>query len=77
MEAKALAELNSFPIQMQPAARLLGRAFDIAVKFDRAVYDALFVALAQDLNIKAVTADEPLYQTTHADFPQIVLLRNW
>jgi predicted nucleic acid-binding protein len=37
----------------------------------------LFVALAQDLGVKGVTADEPLYNMTHADFPNIVLLRNW
>jgi len=24
-----------------------------------------------------LTADEPLYNTTHADYPQIVLLRDW
>ena len=42
-----------------------------------AVYDALFVALVQDLGVKGVTADEPLYNTTHADFPRIMLLREW
>ena len=72
-----LADLMQFPVQAEPAARLLDRAFEIAVKYDRAVYDALFVALAHDLGIKGVTADEPLYNTTHADFPQIVLLRDW
>jgi predicted nucleic acid-binding protein len=61
----------------EPAARLLDQAFEIAVKYDRAVYDALFVALTQDLGLKGVTADEPLYNTTHADFPQIILLRDW
>jgi hypothetical protein len=39
--------------------------------------DALFVALAQDLGLRGVTADEPLYNAVHADFPQIILLRNW
>jgi predicted nucleic acid-binding protein len=37
----------------------------------------LFVALSQDLGLQAVTADEPLYNAIHADFPQIILLRNW
>ena len=72
-----LDDLVQFPVQAEPAARLLPQAFEIAVKYDRAVYDALFVALAQDLGVKGVTADEPLYNTTHADFPQIVLLRDW
>ena len=74
---QALGDLQGLPIQIEPAIRLLDKAFDIAVKYDRAVYDALFVALTQDLGVKGVTADEPLYNTTHADFPQIVLLRNW
>ncbi|MBI2803850.1 MAG: type II toxin-antitoxin system VapC family toxin [Planctomycetes bacterium] len=74
---QALAVLKGLPFQAKPAASALEKAFDIAVKYDRAVYDALFVALAQDLGVRGVTADEPLYNTTHADFPQIVLLRDW
>jgi predicted nucleic acid-binding protein len=74
---KALAVLNSIPFRVERAARLLDRAFEIAVKYDRAVYDALFVALAQDLGVKGVTADEPLFNMTRGDFPQIVLLRDW
>ncbi len=72
-----MVALKSIPFHMEPAARLLDQAFEIAVKYDRAVYDALFVALAQDLGVKGVTADEPLFNTTHVDFPQIVLLRDW
>ena len=74
---KSLAELQSFPFHFEPAARLMDKAFEIAVRYDRAFYDALFVALVQDLGVKGVTADGPLYTTTHADFPQIVLLRDW
>jgi hypothetical protein len=33
--------------------------------------------LAHNLGVKGVTADEPLYNATHADFPLIVLLRDW
>ena len=62
---------------MEPAVQLLDLAFEIAVKYDRAVYDALFVALVQKMGVKGVTADEPLFNMTHADFPQIVLLRDW
>ena len=74
---KALAVLKSIPFHLQPAARLLDQAFEIAVKYDRAIYDALFVALAQDMGVKGVTADEPLFNATSADFPQVVLLRDW
>ncbi len=77
-EAKgALADLKIAPIKAEPAARLLDEAFEIAIKYDRAVYDALFVALARNLKMKGVTADEPLYNSTHADYPEIILLRDW
>ena len=53
------------------------KALEIAAKYGRAFYDALFVALCQDLGLPGITADEPLYHAVHADFPQIVLLRDW
>ena len=74
---QALALLRQFPIHLEPAARLLDQAFEIAVKYDRAVYDALFVALVKDLGVQGVTADGPLYNMTHADFPEIILLSDW
>jgi predicted nucleic acid-binding protein len=73
----SLADLQRAPMHVETGSRLLDQAFEIAVKYDRAVYDALFVALVQDLGIKGITADEPLYNTTHAGFPQITLLRDW
>ena len=77
-EAKgSLADLMHSPVHLEPAARLLDQAFAIAIKYDRAVYDALFVALVQDLGVKGVTADEPLYKATHADFPLVLRLRDW
>jgi predicted nucleic acid-binding protein len=76
VEARAfVASLRSMPVRVEPAAALLSSAFEIAVKYDRAVYDALFLAL--DLGLKGVTADEPLCNSVQADYPQIVLLRDW
>jgi len=72
-----LDKLLRIPVHVEPAVRLLKPALEIAAKYDRAVYDALFVALCQDLGLQGVTADEPLYNAIHTDFPQIVLLRNW
>jgi predicted nucleic acid-binding protein len=65
------------PIQIEPAIRLIPAAFDIAREYKRPVYDALFVALAQDMKLEGVTADEPLYKAVHDDLPFIILLRNW
>src|SRR5438132_908310 len=65
------------PAAGAPAAGLLSASLDIAIKYDRAVYDALFIALAQDRSARAVTADEPLFNVTHSDFPKVILLRDW
>lgn len=72
-----LGELVRLPVHVEPAARLLPPAFDIAIRYDRSVYDALFVALAQDLGVRGVTADEPLYNSLHADLPFVTLLRDF
>lgn len=58
------------------AARpLLPQASQVAVRYDRSLYDALFVALVQESGGQGVTADEPLYNAVHGDFPGIQLLR--
>jgi predicted nucleic acid-binding protein len=72
-----LDKLLRIPVHVEPAQRFLQPALEIAAKYHRAVYDALFVALYQDLGLQGVTADEPLYLAIHTDFPQGILLRNW
>ena len=72
-----LNDLLQSPVHIEPATRLLKPALEIAARYDRAIYDALFIALCQDLGLSGVTADEPLYNVVHGDFPQIILLRNW
>ena len=49
-EARELLEaLVRSPVAVEPAASLLDSAFEIAAKYDRAIYDALFVALSDQL----------------------------
>ncbi|SRR6266852_6077122 len=73
---QALDDLMQMPVRIEAANRLLKAALEIAAKYDCAVYDALFVALCNDLGLPGVTADEPLFNAVHVDFPNIVLLRN-
>lgn len=73
---RSLSALLAAPVQIEPSLRLLPAAYEIASKYDRSVYDALFVALARDLGVRGVTADEPLQSAVRADFGQIVLLRD-
>jgi predicted nucleic acid-binding protein len=78
IEARQLLEaLVHSPVVVEPAVSLLGSAFEIAAKYDRAIYDAVFVALSQQRDVPGITADEPLFNAVHGDFPRIVLLRDF
>jgi|SRR5437899_10752369 len=72
-----LDDLFLSPMHPHPAHPLLRPAFKIATKYGRSVYDALFVALSQNLGLPGITTDEPLFNAVHIDFPQIILLRDW
>jgi predicted nucleic acid-binding protein len=77
-EARAMVAFAlQVPVEVVSSRALLPAAFEIAAKYDVAVYDALFVALTADRGVNGVTADEPLFRAVHADFPAITLLRNW
>lgn len=54
-----LDDLLTLPVLVQPARHHLRLAFAIAAQHDRSVYDALFVAVARDLGLRAVTSDGP------------------
>jgi predicted nucleic acid-binding protein len=74
---QALALLQQAPVQTVAGLPWLSSAFDIAARFDVAVYDALFVAAVRQLSIGDVTADEPLVRTVGPAYPEIKLLRDW
>ena len=73
----ALATLLRCPVHVQPAMSLLSEAFALAVNYDRAIYDARFIALVQNHGARGVTADEPLFRTVSAATPKLKLLRDW
>ncbi|HEX5470789.1 MAG TPA: type II toxin-antitoxin system VapC family toxin [Lacipirellulaceae bacterium] len=78
VEARVLLDaLMRSPVSVERAATVLAPAFDIAAKYDRAIYDALFVALSVRQGVPGITADESLFNAIHADFPQIKLLRDF
>ena len=66
---KAIGSLLKLNIPTSPSGPLLSTAFDIAVGFERSVYDAIYVALAVLSNRLLVTADERLATTLAAHFP--------
>ena len=71
------SDLLGLPCTFVPAARYLAGALQIARSYRRSVYDALFVALTEDLGLPGITSDEPLYRAVCSDFPNVRLLRDW
>ncbi len=72
-----LNKFDASPVHVEKSRRVLAPAMAIAGKYRRSFYDSLFVALAADLQLPGVTADEPLYRAVHPDYPNIILLRDW
>ena len=65
----AVVALEERKIPTAPTSSLLRDAFDMAVTFDRTVYDCVYVALAVASNAPLVTADERLVNALAARFP--------
>jgi predicted nucleic acid-binding protein len=77
-EAEGMLDvLERLPLAIEPARPHLRRASEIARTYDRSLYDALFIALADELGLPGVTADGPLHQAVRADFPGVTRLRDW
>lgn len=74
---KLLSALLRAPVRVEPARPYLKAAFEVAAKYDRAVYDALVVVAATQLGVTAITADERLYNAVQDDFPDVMLLNDW
>jgi predicted nucleic acid-binding protein len=49
------------PVDLRPSSVLLPAALDVATRFDRTLYDALYLALAVAETCPLVTADDCLY----------------
>jgi predicted nucleic acid-binding protein len=76
-ESRAAIDIFSrLDLHVEPVYRVLQAGFDIALRYDRAVYDACFVALVAEAGADGITADEPLYNAVHAHFPGLKLLRD-
>lgn len=65
--SEALADLAAFPIRRYPHGFLLPRVWGLRYNFT--AYDAVYVALAEALNARFLTRDEPLATaiSRHAD----------
>jgi predicted nucleic acid-binding protein len=73
----AFAALMAMPLLIEAARPLLFSALPLSCTYHQSVYDCLFVSLVVKLGLKGGTADTKLYEAIHADFPQIILLRDY
>lgn len=58
--AAILAELLRVPLRVYASAELIRQAMDLAIHFDRTVYDCLYLALAVETASTVLTADRKL-----------------
>jgi predicted nucleic acid-binding protein len=61
-----LGAFAALPLEIRSSAALLGAAFEIAVEFDRSVYDSLYLALAVAEECALVTADAKFHAVVAA-----------
>ena len=72
-ERRMLNIINCLP-DLFPTLPLVRRAIQIASHARIAVYDCLYVALAEREGCELITADEKLIRNLQADFPLIIAL---
>ena len=65
----AISSIRERNLPAVPSAELIVEAFAIARKFNRTVYDSLYVALAVALDTHLITADERLANSLAAYLP--------
>jgi predicted nucleic acid-binding protein len=74
---ESLADLLTLQVPLVPATSLVQSALQLALQYQRTVYDALYLTLAQERNCDLITADERFFNALSAQFPHLQLLRNW
>ncbi len=71
------ATVTALTIPWSDSHVLLPQATSIAIKFDRTVYDSIYLALAVQLGCPFVTADDRLANAVAPHIPNVVKLSDW
>jgi predicted nucleic acid-binding protein len=62
-----LADFRRIPLIIAPADPFIPLALEIADRAGRTVYDALYLAVAEQMGCRLVTADRKLYNSVQSD----------
>jgi predicted nucleic acid-binding protein len=67
MSYQILADFGRLPLTIVPTDPFIPLALEIADRTDRTVYDALYLAVAEQMGCRMVTADKKLYNAVQSD----------
>jgi predicted nucleic acid-binding protein len=67
MSHQILADFRRIPMMIAPADPFIPLALEIADRTGRTVYDALYLAMAEQAGCRMVTADRKLYNALRGD----------
>ena len=73
----SLTTLLALSIETVPSSDLIAAAFEAALRFDCAMYDALYLALAEQIGCPFVHADRRLHNTLAGRFPHELWIENY
>lgn len=72
-----IATFRALHIELVSATELLEEALQIAMTYERTVYDALYIALSVREECVYLTADEKLVNAVSKAFPNTVWVGRW
>lgn len=56
--SQIITELQRLPLQIEPVISLLPNALQIGLTYQLAIYDSLYIALAEQLDLPLISLDE-------------------
>ncbi len=74
---EVIRRFRELTFQLTSTADLLEDAYDLAVKYQRTVYDMLYVALSLREHCSFVTADEKLFNALTPALSNVIWLGSW
>lgn len=72
-----LQDLLKLPLRLMPASPVYEDAFQIGIKYQLAIYDSLYTALAKQLNYPLITLDQKQMQAAAQEHVTVTPLTNF